>query len=133
MNTPDDLTLRDYFAAHALASLVATSAAVTLTDIDSAVRAYDYADAMLEARKPKPKVLVSEEPDHFTMNIWLNHGSRRIVGEVTVPSPVVGGKESKYQLHDNDSTPDVELEHRLQQLGRDRWREAVAKALEADE
>jgi hypothetical protein len=122
MNTPDNLTLRDYFAAHALAG-----------GNNSVTEAYDLADAMLEARKPKPKVLVSEEPVCFTTNIWLNHSSRRLVGEVTVPSPVVGGRESKYQLHVNDSTSHVELERRLQELGRDRCREAVVKALEADE
>jgi hypothetical protein len=49
-----DAFLRDMFASYALGGMLSHGSAV-FGDIDTAIRAYDFADAMLEARKKKPK------------------------------------------------------------------------------
>ena len=45
------MMLRDYFAAKALPSFIAL---LTCDEGEAARRAYEYADAMIEARKEKP-------------------------------------------------------------------------------
>ena len=45
------MTLRDYFAAKALGGMLADPAVSSVTTHRLATAAYDYADAMLEARK----------------------------------------------------------------------------------
>lgn len=45
------MTLRDYFAAKALNGMIASGNRLSLNRIDVAAIAYDYADAMMEARK----------------------------------------------------------------------------------
>ncbi len=44
------MTLRDYFAAHALAGMLRDPAAVDMSSYDVAMASYAYADAMLKAR-----------------------------------------------------------------------------------
>ena len=45
------MTLRDYFAAHALAGMLGDhESASIMSSIDAAQAAYDYADAMLKVR-----------------------------------------------------------------------------------
>ncbi|MEO1503168.1 MAG: hypothetical protein AAFU68_02970 [Pseudomonadota bacterium] len=47
------MTLRDYFAAAALQGLLADGMHQMVPPADGAIWAYDYADAMLKARKPE--------------------------------------------------------------------------------
>jgi hypothetical protein len=44
------MSLRDYFAAHALAGIVRDPAAANMSSRDVAMASYAYADAMLKAR-----------------------------------------------------------------------------------
>lgn len=55
-NKPDEITLRDYFAALAMTGMITTCAAPALNGLDghekrTAVAAYQIADAMLKARE----------------------------------------------------------------------------------
>ena len=50
----DGMTLRDYFASKALLGIISGDLRMSIHETRQAIKAYEYADAMIQARKVSP-------------------------------------------------------------------------------